>query len=925
MKITRKFTLMAARKFKLLASIGGIFAATIILVNMYQGGKGNHTSNHASATKLSHHPKLVDHFHDKIEYELEQATNVDNLPARIREMLRIRKSVMNELTSLESKRNKISSEVSQLTSKYDIVKADLSRKQGEVDRLKSLISQLELLQKEASLQEQPFILRPLRILPSSVSVRNNGRNRIAQSNNCSMSDCFDYSRCPLTSGFPVFLYPCPTRDQLIASHPDLFSSFPPDLHVDSEQCQRYLDSFKSYSLTVTSNPSTACVFITIPPFVLSAQSPVSEQVHQVFKSYLEKLDHWANNGQNHIIVNLLSPSLDLHEFLPPNHAIIAQSTYSVDTFRHNFDLAIVSPASEPTVHQNLSISPARRPILASFQSLVNNSSPSSDFPADIISFLIKLRTKTSSDSMKNFHIDLNSDQVNVDILRRSTFSLLIAREKSPNSNFTEKLSQLLSAETIPVIIGATQATLPYSQVIDWSKAVIFLPLARLTEINLVLGSFTDADIIQMKMHGRMLFSRIFSSTQMSLAFLMSVVRTARLQIAPPAADSPSGQLMYSKDEMKFYEPNVNEGADGGDGEWSESGEMDEELGPVEPPRASLSFTRNFSISLTSQYDLFNSEQLTPLALYPYTPFDPILPTEARFIGSSHGFRPIGEGAGGSGFEFSRSLGGNLPREQFTIVVLTYEREAVLMDTLHRLKGLPYLNKVIVIWNNPHKLPDSDLRWPLIDVPIRVIKTPVNSLNNRFIPYDEIETEAILSLDDDTHLRHDEIIFAFRVWREARDRIVGFPGRYHAWDLDHKSWLYNSNHSCELSMVLTGAAFFHKYFAYRYTYSMPERIREIVNEYTNCEDIAMNFLVSHITRKPPIKVTSRWTFTCAGCSMLPSAALSESNSHFLERHKCINLFTQIYGYNPLLNTQFRADSVLFKTRIPREKQKCFKFV
>ena len=49
----------------------------------------------------------------------------------------------------------------------------------------------------------------------------------------------------------------------------------------------------------------------------------------------------------------------------------------------------------------------------------------------------------------------------------------------------------------------------------------------------------------------------------------------------------------------------------------------------------------------------------------------------------------------------------------------------------------------------------------------------------------------------------------RVWREERSRVVGFPGRYHAWDVEHKSWNYNSNYSCELSMVLTGAAFFHK--------------------------------------------------------------------------------------------------------------------
>ena len=44
------------------------------------------------------------------------------------------------------------------------------------------------------------------------------------------------------------------------------------------------------------------------------------------------------------------------------------------------------------------------------------------------------------------------------------------------------------------------------------------------------------------------------------------------------------------------------------------------------------------------------------------------------------------------------------------------------------------------------------------------------------------------------------------------------------------------------------------YAYLYTHIMPQAIREKVDEYINCEDIAMNFLVSHITRKPPIKVS-----------------------------------------------------------------------
>ena len=71
----------------------------------------------------------------------------------------------------------------------------------------------------------------------------------------------------------------------------------------------------------------------------------------------------------------------------------------------------------------------------------------------------------------------------------------------------------------------------------------------------------------------------------------------------------------------------------------------------------------------------------------------------------------------------------------------------------------------------------------------------------------------------------------------------------------------------------------------------------------------------------VQVTSRWTFRCPGCPK----ALSVEDSHFHERHKCMNFFVQVYGYMPLLNTQFRADSVLFKTRISHDKQKCFKFI
>ena len=83
---------------------------------------------------------------------------------------------------------------------------------------------------------------------------------------------------------------------------------------------------------------------------------------------------------------------------------------------------------------------------------------------------------------------------------------------------------------------------------------------------------------------------------------------------------------------------------------------------------------------------------------------------------------------------------------------------------------------------------------------------------------------------------------------------------------------------------------------------------------NCEDIAMNFLVSDITRKAPLKVTVKRTFRGPG--------LWEENGHFEERNDCINFFSRVYGYTPLLYSQFRADSVLYKTKVPRNVQKCY---
>jgi len=257
-----------------------------------------------------------------------------------------------------------------------------------------------------------------------------------------------------------------------------------------------------------------------------------------------------------------------------------------------------------------------------------------------------------------------------------------------------------------------------------------------------------------------------------------------------------------------------------------------------------------------------------------------------------------------------------PRTQgFTAVILTYDRLESLYQIIEAISLAPSLTKVLVVWNNQKKTPPSAKLWPRISKPLKVIHTAANRLSNRFFPYDEIETECVLALDDDiTMLTMDELEFGYQVWREFPDRIVGFPSRNHVWNNVTSSWGYDSEWTSELSMVLTGASFYHKYWNYRYTHTLPGNVKAWVDDNMNCEDIAMNFLVSNITGKAPIKVAARKKFKCTS-SDCSGGDLSANQDHFIERSECIQHFVRAWGGMPLRTVQFRADPVLYKDDFP----------
>ena len=86
-------------------------------------------------------------------------------------------------------------------------------------------------------------------------------------------------------------------------------------------------------------------------------------------------------------------------------------------------------------------------------------------------------------------------------------------------------------------------------------------------------------------------------------------------------------------------------------------------------------------------------------------------------------------------------------------------------------------KILIIWNDQDRLRPQIDYWPESNITISIIKTLENRLTNRFYPYEEILTDAVLSIDDDiSMLTPDELEFGYQTWRQMPDRLVGYPAR-----------------------------------------------------------------------------------------------------------------------------------------------------
>ena len=170
------------------------------------------------------------------------------------------------------------------------------------------------------------------------------------------------------------------------------------------------------------------------------------------------------------------------------------------------------------------------------------------------------------------------------------------------------------------------------------------------------------------------------------------------------------------------------------------------------------------------------------------------------------------------------------RDRFSVLLSTYKPERINHLTLliHHLLQSSLVHEIFITWHNPDlDVPSSLLEFIRNDTVtnnergerIHVLRQSYDSLNNRFNPVKQIQTEAVYILDDDVFMDIQDLEFTFSVWQQPnhKDSIVGHFPRIHQYNPDTHEGIYKVSNNDIYSMVLTKSMFVRTEYLFTFTW------------------------------------------------------------------------------------------------------------
>ncbi|KAL6075254.1 glycosyltransferase family protein 64 C3 [Balamuthia mandrillaris] len=248
----------------------------------------------------------------------------------------------------------------------------------------------------------------------------------------------------------------------------------------------------------------------------------------------------------------------------------------------------------------------------------------------------------------------------------------------------------------------------------------------------------------------------------------------------------------------------------------------------------------------------------------------------------------------------------------TLVMPVFSRIDSFTDRLQHYTGIHnVIGQILIVWNNLDQPPplnsssftitssNSTLSFIFNGVPVTIKRMPRNSLNNRFLPFNELQNyDCVLHMDDDTDFPAEALTTELVAWMTHPRSMVNVRerGRSHAVEADTGRLFYSSTHGAFVSIVLPSGLMLHKDYHAMYSDGSLQEARQLVDSFMNCEDILMNFVVANATGRPPVIVDV--SIRKALIRKLGKSGVSAKDDHYERRNTCIRLLGEMFGGIPL---------------------------
>ena len=233
--------------------------------------------------------------------------------------------------------------------------------------------------------------------------------------------------------------------------------------------------------------------------------------------------------------------------------------------------------------------------------------------------------------------------------------------------------------------------------------------------------------------------------------------------------------------------------------------------------------------------------------------------------------------------------------KYTILLQTFGRHHNLESTLHFFRAFCIVSKILIINNNIDKLiPESALQQGQdnsVDsgttAPIIFIQSSTNQLNNRFLPRQLINTQAVFHIDEDLSASEKNMEEEFSLWKTYSNLIVKRKKRLAKERLKDSHKFVYALPSTGYNIVLTSRVFIHMRYHEAY-HCLPPLLLRFIDDQVNYEDIAMNFVVSSLCNcTGSLSTTATWR-------QRRLRSLNKRPDHYEGRTVCLNAFAKNFA-------------------------------